>query len=146
MTEDRKRMAENRRRRTENRILITGVDMITSFRDLDVYNESFQLVLEVYEMTKLFPRFEQYELGSQLRRASISVPANIAEGWAKRHFSKEFKHHLDISLGSCNEMYVHLSIVKALRYAKETVCLDLMNRYDSLSGKIYALRKAWRSY
>ena len=120
--------------------------MITSFRDLEVYKESFQLALEVYTLTKKFPHFEQYELGSQLRRASVSVPANIAEGWAKRHFSKEFKHHLDISLGSCNEMYVHLSLVKEFRYEKEAICLDLMERYDRLGGKIFTLRKAWKSY
>jgi len=120
--------------------------MIRSFQDLDVYKEAFDLTIIVYKLVKKFPPYEQYELGSQLRRASVSIPANIAEGWAKRRFVKEFKHHLDISLGSCHEMYVHLSIVKELHYIEEKTCLDLMIRYDHLSGKIFALRKAWKSY
>ncbi len=78
--------------------------MIRSFRDLEVYKEAYDLTIIVNKNVNKLPIFERNDLGSQLRRASKSVPANIAEGWAKRRFEKEFKHHLDSSIGSANEM------------------------------------------
>ena len=83
--------------------------MIRSFRDLEVYNESYELAIIINTHVNRLPFFEKNDLGSQLRRASKSVPANIAEGWAKRRFEKQFKLHLDSSIGSCNEMEVHIS-------------------------------------
>jgi four helix bundle protein len=120
--------------------------MIKSFKDLDVYTESYKLVLEIYELVNNFPKFEKYEFSSQLRRAAVSVPANIAEGWGKRRFLKEFQHYLDISLGSCNEMEVHLSIAKDLKYAPIKRCNELMTRYGILAEKISVLQSRWKSY
>ncbi|MGB2866918.1 MAG: four helix bundle protein [Bacteroidota bacterium] len=60
---------------------------IRSFEDLVVYQRLVQLHLEVHELTLRFPRFEMYELGSQLRKSSNSVPANIAEGWNNKHIN-----------------------------------------------------------
>lgn len=96
-------------------------------------------------MLKL-PDYEKYDLGSQIRRAAVSVPANMAEGWAKKRFIKEFKHHLDISLGSCKEMIVHLEICKALKYLQGKEIDPIISRYDALSGKIYSLQNKWKSY
>jgi four helix bundle protein len=120
--------------------------MIRSFKDLEIYQEAFALVLEVYKLVSILPNEEKYDLGSQMRRAAVSVPANIAEGWAKRRFINEFKHYLDISLGSCKEMIVHLDICKALKYLQVKETDMIANRYDLLSGKIYSLQSKWKSY
>ncbi len=85
-------------------------------------------------------------MASQLRRASKSVPANIAEGWAKRRFEKEFKKHLDCSIGSSNEIEVHLSLAQDLGYLDGNICNELLNRYIALGGKLTNLRNNWKTY
>lgn len=120
--------------------------MITSFKDLKVYKEAHELAVAVNQAVNKLPFFERNDLGSQLRRASKSVPSNIAEGWAKRRFPKEFKHHLDIGIGSCNEMEVHLSLSKDLGYLPKEFCSGLMDRYVLLGGRIVSLRDKWKIF
>ena len=119
--------------------------MIQSFKDLEIYKESYELAIIVNKEVNKLPFYENSDLGSQLRRCSKSIPANIAEGWAKRRFSKEFKHHLDIAVGSCNEMEVHISMAKDLDYWKKEFCEDLLKRYIFLGGKIVKLRDKWKT-
>ena len=92
-----------------------------------------------------FPIYEKHDLSPQMRRASKSIPTNIAKGWAKRNHEKEFKRHLDSSLGSANEMEVHLEIAKDLNYLNKDFCEKLINRYQRLGGKLNNLRKNWKS-
>lgn len=119
--------------------------MIKSFRDLEVYNESYQLMIIIHKEIVRLPIYEKNDLTQQMRRASKSIPANIAEGWAKRNHEKEFKRHLDISVGSANEMEVHIETAKDLYYWKKDFCEDLLARYRNLGGKLVNLRKNWRS-
>ncbi|MCS6995057.1 MAG: four helix bundle protein [Anaerolineales bacterium] len=77
--------------------------MIRSFRDLEVYQEAYLLMVKVHKILNALPIFEKNDLASQIRRASKSCPANIAEGWAKRRHEKEFKRHLDVAIGSASE-------------------------------------------
>jgi len=81
-----------------------------------------------------------------MRRCSKSPPANIAEGWAKRRFEKEFKKHLEVALGSCNEMEVHLSMARDLGYLDKSTCDQLIERYIALGGKLTNLRNNWKTY
>lgn len=74
--------------------------MIKSYNDLDVYNLSYEVAMEIFEMTRNFPKEEQYSLTSQMIRSSRSVSANISEGWAKRNYENYFKQHLIHALGS----------------------------------------------
>ena len=120
--------------------------MIQSFKDLEIYKESYELAIIVNKEVNKLPFYENSDLGSQLRRCSKSIPANIAEGWAKRRFSKEFKHHLDIAVGSCNEMEVHISMAKDLDYWKKEFSEDLLKRYIFLGGKIVKLRDNWKTF
>lgn len=117
--------------------------MIRLFQELDVYTESYNLALRIHKAIIKLPHFEKYDLASQLRRASKSIPSNIAEGWAKRRFSKEFQHHLDIAIGSSNEMEVHLAFAKDLKYLPIDMCQDLAKQYHYLGGKLVNLRNAW---
>ena len=120
--------------------------MIRSFKDLEVYKEAYELAIIVNKNVNKLPLFEKNDLGSQLRRASKSVPANIAEGWAKRRFEKQFKVHLDSAIGSCNEMEVHLSMTRDLSFWSKDFCNELIERYILLGGKIVNLQKNWRTY
>lgn len=120
--------------------------MIKSFRDLEVYQESYQLMLIIHTAVKKLPVFERNDLASQMRRASKSCPSNIAEGWAKRRFEKEFKHHLDSAIGSANEMESHIEMAKDLGYWLKDFSDDLLNRYQRLGGKLTNLQKNWKTF
>ena len=119
--------------------------MIKSFRDLEVYKESYNLMLIVHKNLIKLPLIEKNDLSSQMRRASKSIPTNIAEGWAKRGHEKEFKKHLESALGSANEMEVHIEIANDLKYWQKELCIELINKYQKLGGKLNNLRKNWKS-
>ena len=85
--------------------------MAESFRDLKVWQRSMTLVEEIYTATTSFPRHEQFGLTSQIRRASVSIPSNIAEG-KRRKRQLVYLNHLDVALGSQGEVEVQLEIAK----------------------------------
>ncbi len=85
------------------------------FRELQVWQRSHQLTLEIYRVTKQFPKDEQFGLTSQMRRASASIPANIAEGCG-RAGDAELKRFLNIALGSACELDYHLLLASELGY------------------------------
>ena len=89
--------------------------MIKNFRDLDVWKKSIELVKKVYIITGNFPREELYGLTSQMRRASVSVPSNIAEGHVRKS-TKEFIQFLYIAMGSLAELETQLVISRELKY------------------------------
>jgi four helix bundle protein len=82
---------------------------IQSFRDLRVWQAGMNLVTAVYQLTRTFPREELYSLTSQMRRAAVSVPSNMAEGHT-RESSKEYLHHLSIAQASLAELQTQLEI------------------------------------
>lgn len=120
--------------------------MIKTFRDLEVYKEAYQAMLAIHSAVKKLPVFERNDLASQMRRASKSCPSNIAEGWAKRRFEKEFKKHLEIAIGSANEMEVHLETAKDLNYLQRDFCEQTMLRYQRLGGKLTNLQRNWKTF
>jgi len=120
--------------------------MIQSFKDLEIYKESYELAIIVNNNVNKLPIFEKNDLGSQLRRCSKSPPANITEGWAKRRFEKEFKKFLDSAIGSCNEMEVHLAMARDLGYWQVDFCNGLIQKYVFLGGKIVRLRDTWKTF
>jgi four helix bundle protein len=81
-----------------------------------------------------------------MRRASKSCPSNIAEGWAKRRFEKEFKKHLNSAIGSANEMEVHIEMAKDLGYWKKNFCEELLLGYGKLGGKLTNLQRNWKTF
>jgi len=98
---------------------------ITSFRDLRVWQLAMDLVELVYRLTRSFPRNEIYGLASQIQRAAVSVPSNIAEGHTREH-TKEYLHHLSMSQASLAELETHLEI--AIRLRIRLVTRDSINR------------------
>src|SRR2546423_4045490 len=85
---------------------------------LDVWNRSIDLVMSVYKATESFPREERFGLTSQIRRAAVSIPANIAEG-AARDSPKEFTHFLSTAQGSASELETEILIAHKLGYFAE---------------------------
>ena len=83
--------------------------MINSYEDLEIYKRSYKLALKIHERTKKFPEEEGYDITSQIRRCSKSIPTNIAEEYG-RQSRDEFKRFARISLGSCNEVGKMLNV------------------------------------
>ncbi|MGE3623129.1 MAG: four helix bundle protein [Bdellovibrionales bacterium] len=88
---------------------------VNSYRDLEVWQKSVDMVARIYEATKLFPREELYTLTSQIRRAAISIPSNIAEGRGKRS-TRDFMRYISIACGSLAELETQLVIAGKLGY------------------------------
>jgi four helix bundle protein len=89
----------------------------SSFRGLKVWQRSMTLVEEIYTATSAFPRHEQFGLTSQIRRASVSIPSNIAEG-KRRKRQLVYLNHLDVALGSQGEVEVQLEIARRVGFLK----------------------------
>jgi len=87
------------------------------YKDLDAWKESMKLVQLVYELTQDFPNEEKFGLVSQLRRASVSIPSNIAEGQS-RNSNKDYKRFVEIALGSSLELETQLIIASRLKFIK----------------------------
>src|SRR3989304_9640710 len=83
--------------------------VIESFEDLDVYQKLSELHLDIHRLTLTFPKFELHELGSQLRRSSNSIPANLAEGWNNKHINL-YLEGINRSLGELRETKHHLLV------------------------------------
>jgi four helix bundle protein len=93
-------------------------------KDLDVWKRSMDLVVKVYQITKLFPDTEKYGLTSQMRRAAVSIPSNIAEG-AARKGDKEFIQFLYISIGSLSELETQYLIAMRLEFITKEHAFEL---------------------
>jgi len=102
------------------------------------------LALEVSGLSKGFPRHEQYELGKQIRSSSRSIAANIVEGWAKRESSAEFKRHLQIAVGECEETRFWLELAVDEGCAEGAKAQPLGAEYAKLGMMIHNLWKEWR--
>jgi four helix bundle protein len=103
---------------TDMEIIDNKSNKIKSFKDLRIWQEGIKLVKEIYLLSKGFPKDEMYGLASQMRRCSVSIPSNIAEGFRSYH-NKEYKQFLYISLGSCAELETQIIISHGLGYIKE---------------------------
>ena len=120
--------------------------MIRSYKDLRVYQLSYSLAMEVFWLTKKFPKEELYSLTDQLRRASRSVAVNIVEGWAKRHYENVFKRHLLDSIGSCDETKAWLDFALDCKYITAEEHKGLAERYEEVGKMLHGLFENWKTY
>jgi four helix bundle protein len=114
---------------------------LNSFRDLRVWQLSMELVETTYRLTQHFPKHEIYGLTSQIQRAAVSIPSNIAEGHTREH-TKEFLHHLSIAQASLAELETQFEIAFRLRYIARADLDQILERVISLGKQQYALRNA----
>jgi four helix bundle protein len=124
----------------------TSAKAIKTFKDLEVYEESFQLAMEVFKLTKDYPKEEQYSLTSQMRNAARSVPANIAEGWSKRKHERVFKRQLLDAIGSANEMLVWLDMSLDCGYLNSDAHKKIVNNYEVLGRRLHQLFTKWKNF
>ena len=96
-----------------------GTSDVRSFRDLKVWHMAVTLVVEIYAVTRRFPNDERFGLTMQLRRASVSVASNIAEGNV-RHSRREYRHFISVARGSIAEIETQLIIAERLRHTEPT--------------------------
>lgn len=119
--------------------------MLSSYRDLLVWQKAMELAVKTYSLSHTFPKSELYGLTSQLRRASVSIPSNIAEGYG-RGSRKEYLQFLFIAQGSLKELETQTILAQRLAFSSEEASLDLLNDSDTLGkmlrGLIVSLKAA----
>ena len=112
---------------------------IESFKDLIVYQKAYQLAMEIFEISKSFPKEEKYSLTDQMRRSSRSVTSCIAESWAKRRYEKSFVNKLTDSLGEENETEVWLDYSKDCKYIPKEIHETLLSEYDEVRKMLISM-------
>jgi len=103
-----------------------------------------ELVVDIYRLTEVLPTKEQYGLTSQMRKAAVSVPSNIAEGKSREHL-KEYLHHLSIAQGSLGELDTQIEITCRLNYCQRAQAQPVFSRIDSIGKQLHALRASLAS-
>lgn len=117
---------------------------VSSYRDLKVWQLAMDFVVEVYQATRRFPATEHYGLTSQVRRAAVSVPANIAEGHGRHHLN-EYLHHLSFANGSLKEAETHLLIAERLGYLNAPDTQHLLLITSELGRMLGALSRSLKA-
>ena len=118
---------------------------IKSYKDLLIWKKGITIVKLVYQLVKTFPQEEMYALSSQLKRASVSIPSNIAEGYG-RNTDKSFSHFLDITRGSLFEIETQLIIAKELGFITNLELFqELLNQIEEESKMINAFSKTLKA-
>ncbi|HEY1422754.1 MAG TPA: four helix bundle protein [Candidatus Acidoferrum sp.] len=112
-----------------------------TYRDLQVWQKAMDLVENCYQVSRSLPKDELFGLTSQIRRAAVSVPANIAEGFGRWH-RKEYVHHLRMAAGSVTELETHLLIAGRLRYLQSDAVQYLLKATDEIGRMLNGLIKA----
>jgi four helix bundle protein len=132
------RVYGSRRNGPRSPTILTGGIMGRSYRELIAWQKAMKFVIQVYEVTQRFPSEERYGLTNQLRRASVSVPSNIAEGQA-RFSQKEFHHFLSEARGSLVEIETQFLIARDLKYLQPSKADVLLAAADELGRVLNGL-------
>lgn len=114
---------------------------VNHYQDLLVWQKSMDIVVRCYRLTSVFPQEERYDLSSQLRRAAVSIPANIAEGHG-RSATRAFLNHLSIAMGSLKELETHILIAERLEYVTETQISKLIEDCSEIGKMLKGLSRS----
>lgn len=109
---------------------------IYNARELKVYKLAYETALEIYYLTKKFPSEEKYDLVSQLRRSSRSVPANLIEAWRRRRYPKNFVSKLNDCETEADETIYWLEVAKDCGYIEEKLQKEFFEKYDHIIAMI----------
>jgi four helix bundle protein len=119
---------------------------IQHYRDIEAYQRAKAVLAPVHALVRRLPREEQYELASQIRRASKSILANIAEGYGNKRSPAKFRSYLDIALGSANEVIVHLEVGNAIGYFEDAEIASLIQDYEIVAKQLFRLIQSWQDF
>lgn len=120
--------------------------VIKTYRDLNVYQQSYESAMEIFTLTKKFPKEETYSLTDQIRRSSRSVPSNIGEGWTKRKYENVFLRHLIDAQGSCEETKIWLDFAKDCGYLNSGEYENLLIKYKEVGAMLNSLLNNWQTF
>lgn len=116
---------------------------IRSFRDLEIYQEALDQIEEIYTLVGGLPAREDKGLSDQMRRAAVSVAANIAEGYSKKRSVKEFQAYLQTAIGSCNEVGALLDVCERVGLLGREDWRRMTEACTRLAKRISALSRRW---
>lgn len=114
---------------------------VTTYKDLVVWRASVDLAVQVYALTDRFPRAERFGLISQMRRAAVSIPANVAEG-NSRHSTRAYMNHVHIALGSAGELAALIEVSRRLSYLAPIDASTLSGDLERVGRMLSGLRAA----
>ena len=112
-----------------------------NFKELKIWQKGFEIAINSYKLTATFPHQEKYGLVSQINRAAVSIPSNIAEG-SSRNSDKDYNRFIEISLGSCFEVETQLLIAKALNYGDQEINEILLQQLTEEEKMLTAFSKS----
>jgi len=119
-----------------------------NFKDLEIYQLSFRLAIEIHKLSLGLPSFEKYEQGSQIRRSSKSIKDQIAEGYGRRKYKADFIRFLTYSQASCDECYSQIETIIEL-YPEKTKWIEVKENCNHLGKKInnfiQYVEKSWKT-
>jgi len=107
-----------------------------SYRDLEIYNLSYDLAIKIHRMSLKLPAYELYEEGSQIRKSSKGVTSCIVEGYGRRRYKADFIRFLVYAHASCDETILHLNFIKDTHENEDTECRGSLRAYDELGAQI----------
>jgi len=107
-----------------------------SYRDLEIYNLSYELAIKTHKMSLKLPKYELFEEGSQIRRSSKGITSNIVEGYGRRRYKADFVKFLVYAHASCDETILHLNFIKDTHDIAEKDISFFLNEYEKLGRKI----------
>ncbi len=120
-----------------------------SYRDLDIYNIAYAMAIKVHKTSLDLPKYEMFEQGSQVRRSSKSVPANIVEGYGRKKYQNDFVKFLIYANSSCDETVSHLKMISEIHYPDKPLT-ELIAEYEQLGKKIFRfikyVEKNWNKF
>jgi four helix bundle protein len=117
---------------------------IRRFQDLEVYQEAVRLAAQVCRVVERLPARDYRFLADQMRRAAVSVVANIAEGYGKKRSVKDFRAYLDVAVGSCNEVVALFDVCDELEMLPANDSAALSEAYAVLAKRLTVLGENWR--
>ncbi|CAN0407327.1 unnamed protein product [Laminaria digitata] len=114
-----------------------------AYQNLDVYQKSYSLALEIHKLSLKFPAIEQREIGGQIRRSSKSIPANIAEGMGKQESRADVRKYIRIAIGSNDETMVWLRFSRDLGYLNTQISKQYLERYNEVGKMLRGVLKRY---
>jgi len=116
--------------------------LLLSHKELEVYKLAYRLAMEIFEITKSFPKEERYSLTDQVRRSSRSVPANIAEAYRKRRYEKAFVSKLSDAEGEAAETQTWIDFSRDCDYISPEICERINNEYEHVISMLVNMLKS----
>jgi len=116
-----------------------------TYRDLETWQACMDVVEKTYPLVRNFPDYERFELAGQMRRACVSMPSNVAEGWARRRTRKVYINHVEIAVGSHAELETCAEVARRLKHVTEAELRDYLKALERAGQLLNGLLRSLES-